>query len=124
MTEIYRTGTGLYGQASGEFSLRIFGDLPLLTVVDYGHYRGHSRLSHGGPSRGAGTETAEKEDVNPQDGQRSLQRAVGFRQWRIDTARWTRIQETGSPNLQKTFMHRVSVIVHCVAFIHCNCSAQ
>ncbi len=37
---MYRTGTGLYGQASGEFSLRIFGDLPLLTVVDYGHYRG------------------------------------------------------------------------------------
>ncbi len=31
-------------------------------------------------------------------------------------------KDTGddSPHLQETFMHRVSVIVHCVAVIHCN----
>jgi hypothetical protein len=49
---------------------------------------------------------------------RGNRRAVGLRQWRqIDEARWPRTQETGSPHLQETFMHRVSVIVHCVAVI-------
>jgi hypothetical protein len=52
---------------------------------------------------------------------RGKRRAVGFRQWRrIDVAGWPRTQETGSPHLQETFMHRVSVIVHCVAVIQCN----
>jgi hypothetical protein len=47
--------------------------------------------------------------------------AVGFGQWRRrDIARWLRTQETGSPNLQETFMHRVSAIVHCIAVIHYN----
>ncbi len=37
--------------------------------------------------------------------------AVGFRQWRrIDVAGWPKTQETGSPHLQETFMHRVSVL--------------
>jgi hypothetical protein len=44
--------------------------------------------------------------------------AVGFRQWRrIDVAGWPKTQETGSSHLQETFMHRVSVIVRCVAVI-------
>jgi hypothetical protein len=44
---------------------------------------------------------------------------VGFRQWRrIDVAGWPKTQETGSSHLQETFMHRVSVIVHCAAAIH------
>ncbi len=52
---------------------------------------------------------------------RGKRRAVGLRQWRrIDAARWPKTQETGSPHLQETFIHRVSVIVHCVAVIHCN----
>ncbi len=51
---------------------------------------------------------------------RGKRRAVGFRQWRrIDVVRWLKTQETGSPHLQKTIMHRVSVIVHCVA-VHYN----
>ncbi len=29
--------------------------------------------------------------------------------------RWPKAQETGSPHLQETFMHRVSAIVHCIA---------
>jgi hypothetical protein len=46
---------------------------------------------------------------------RGKRRAVGFRQWRrIDVMRWLKAQETGSPHLQETFMHRVSVVVHCV----------
>ncbi len=52
---------------------------------------------------------------------RGKRRAVGFRQWRrIDAARWPKTQETGSPHLQETFMHRASVIVHCVAVVHYN----
>ncbi len=48
-------------------------------------------------------------------------RAVGFRQWRrIDVAGWPKTQETGSPHLQETFLHRVSVIVHCVSGIQHN----
>ena len=31
--------------------------------------------------------------------------------------RWLKMQETGSPHLQETFMHRVSAIVHCIAVI-------
>ncbi len=47
--------------------------------------------------------------------------AVGFRQWRRrDVARWPKTQETGSPHLQETFMHRVSAIVHCTAVIQYN----
>jgi hypothetical protein len=47
--------------------------------------------------------------------------AVGFRQWRkTDIVGWLKTQETGSPHLQEMFMHRVSVIVHCVAVIHYN----
>jgi hypothetical protein len=42
----------------------------------------------------------------------------GFRQWRrTDVVGWPKTQEMGSPHLQETFMHRVSVIVHCVAVI-------
>jgi hypothetical protein len=49
---------------------------------------------------------------------RGKKRAVGFRQWRrIDVAGWLKTQETGSSHLQQTVMHRVSVIVHCVAVI-------
>ncbi len=49
---------------------------------------------------------------------RGIRRAVGFRQWRrIDVARWPKTQETGSPHLQETFMHGVSVNVHRVAVI-------
>ncbi len=45
-------------------------------------------------------------------------RAVGFRQWRrIAVTGWPKTQETGSSHLQETVMHRVSVIVHCVAVI-------
>jgi hypothetical protein len=52
---------------------------------------------------------------------RGKRRAVGFRQWRrVDVTRFLKTQETGSPHLQETFMHRVSVIVHCVAVIHYN----
>ncbi len=47
--------------------------------------------------------------------------AVDFRQWRrIDVAGWPKTQEMGSPHLQEMFMHRVSVIVHCVAVIEHN----
>ncbi len=47
--------------------------------------------------------------------------AAGFRQWRRgDVARWPKMQETGSPHLQETFMHRVSAIVHCIAVIQYN----
>ncbi len=50
---------------------------------------------------------------------RGKRRAVGLRQWRrIDVAGWLKTQETGSPHHQETFMHRVSVIVHCVTLIH------
>ncbi len=42
-------------------------------------------------------------------------RAVGIRQWRrIDVTGCLEIQETGSSQHQVTFMHRASVIVHCV----------
>ncbi len=52
---------------------------------------------------------------------RGKRRAVGFRQWRrIDATGWPKTQETGSPHLQETFMHRVSVVVHCVAVIQYN----
>ncbi len=47
--------------------------------------------------------------------------AVGSGQWwRRDIARWPKKQETGSPHLQETFMHRVSAIVHFVAVIQYN----
>jgi hypothetical protein len=46
---------------------------------------------------------------------RGKRQAVGLRQWRrADIAEWLQTQETGSPHHQETFMHRVSVIVHCV----------
>jgi hypothetical protein len=49
---------------------------------------------------------------------RGKRRAVGFRQWRrIDVAGWPKTQEMGSSHLQEVVMHRVSVIVHCVAVI-------
>ncbi len=52
---------------------------------------------------------------------RGKRRTVGFRQWRrIDIAGWSKMQEMGSPLLQETFMHRVSVIEHCVAVIQYN----
>jgi hypothetical protein len=42
--------------------------------------------------------------------------AVGSRQRRRrDVATWPLEQETDSPQLQETIMHRVSVIVHCIA---------
>jgi hypothetical protein len=45
---------------------------------------------------------------------RGKRRSVGIRQWRrIDIVGCLRTQETGSPQHQATFMHRVSVIVHC-----------
>ncbi len=48
-----------------------------------------------------------------------LQTVEEDRQWRrIDVAGWPKTQETGSSHLQETFMHRVSVIVHCVAVIY------
>ncbi len=34
--------------------------------------------------------------------------------------RWPATQETGSPHLQETFMHRVSAFVHCIAVIQYN----
>jgi hypothetical protein len=53
-----------------------------------------------------------------QPARRGKRRAVGFRQWRrIDVAGWPKKQETGSSHLQEMFMHRVSVIVRCVAVI-------
>ncbi len=46
---------------------------------------------------------------------RGKMRAVGIRQWRrIDIAGCLKTQETGSSQHQAMFMHRVSVIVHCV----------
>jgi hypothetical protein len=46
---------------------------------------------------------------------RGKRRAVGLRQWRsIDVAEFLKTQETGSPHHPETFMHKVSVIVHCV----------
>ncbi len=51
-------------------------------------------------------------DPARQEGER---REVGIRQWRrIDVLGCLKIQETGSSQHQATFMHRVSVIVHCV----------
>jgi hypothetical protein len=50
------------------------------------------------------------------EARKGKRRAVGFRQRRrIDIVGWLKTLETGSPHLQQTFMHRVSVIVHCVA---------
>ncbi len=47
--------------------------------------------------------------------------AVGSGQWRRrDIARVPKKQETGSPHLQETFMHRVSAIVHCIAVTQYN----
>jgi hypothetical protein len=47
--------------------------------------------------------------------------AVGSGYWRRrDIARWPKTQETGSPHLQETLMHRVSAIVHCIAVIQYN----
>ncbi len=46
--------------------------------------------------------------------------AVGSRQQRRDIATWPQMQETDSPQLQETFMHRVSAIVHCTAVIQYN----
>jgi hypothetical protein len=44
--------------------------------------------------------------------------AVGSRQRRRrDVATWPLGQETDSPQLQETVMHRVSVIVHCTAVV-------
>ncbi len=55
------------------------------------------------------------------EARKGKRRAVGFRQRRrIDVAGWLKTLETGSPHLQQTFMHRVSVIVHCVAVIQYN----
>jgi hypothetical protein len=47
--------------------------------------------------------------------------AVGSRQRRRrDIATWPQMQETDSTQLQETFMHRVSAIVHCTAVIQYN----
>ncbi len=47
--------------------------------------------------------------------------AVGSRQRRRrDVATWLLGQETDSPQLQETVMHRVSVIVHCTAIVYYN----
>jgi hypothetical protein len=44
---------------------------------------------------------------------------VGIRQWRrVDIAKCLRTQETGSPQHQATFMHRVRIIVYCVS-VYC-----
>jgi hypothetical protein len=46
---------------------------------------------------------------------RGKRQAVGLRQrGRIDVAEWLKTRETSSSHLQETFIHRVSVIVHCV----------
>jgi hypothetical protein len=46
---------------------------------------------------------------------RGKRRAVGIGQWRrIDITGCLKIQKTGSSPHQAMFMHRVSVIVHCV----------
>jgi hypothetical protein len=46
---------------------------------------------------------------------RGKRQAVGIRQWRrIDISECLRTQETGSPQHQATFMHKVRIIVHCV----------
>jgi hypothetical protein len=50
-----------------------------------------------------------------QPARRGKRQAVSIRQWRrIDIAGCLKTQSTGSPQHQATFMHRVSVIVHCV----------
>jgi hypothetical protein len=47
--------------------------------------------------------------------------AVGSRQRRRrDIATWTLVQETDSPRLQETVMHRVSAFVHCTVLIQYN----
>ncbi len=46
-------------------------------------------------------------------------RAVSLRQWRrIDVVEWLKTQATDLPHHQEMFMHRVSVIVHCIIVIH------
>ncbi len=56
-----------------------------------------------------------------QPARRGKRLAVGSGQWRRrDIARWPKEQETGSPHLQETSMHRVSAIVHCIAVIQYN----
>jgi hypothetical protein len=46
---------------------------------------------------------------------RGKRRAVGTRQWRrIDITGCLKTWETGSPQHQATFMHRVCINVHCV----------
>ncbi len=49
---------------------------------------------------------------------RGKRRAVGIRQWRrIDIAGCVKTQEAGSSQHQALFMHRVSVIVHCIIIV-------
>ncbi len=49
---------------------------------------------------------------------RGKRRAVVIRQWRrIDIAGWVKTQEAGSSRHQATFMHRVSVVVHCIIIV-------
>jgi hypothetical protein len=45
-------------------------------------------------------------------------RTVGIGQWRrVDVTKCLRKEETGSPQHQATFMHRVCIIVHCALSI-------
>jgi hypothetical protein len=63
MTAVYRTGTGLYRQASGGFPPKRCGEL---TTADGSEFRAATvappppRLGHGRLSRGAGAEAAKE----------------------------------------------------------------
>ncbi len=53
-----------------------------------------------------------------QPARRGKRREVGVRQWRrIDIAGCVKTQEAGSSQHQATFMHRVSVVVHCIIVV-------
>ncbi len=61
---------------------------------------------------GKGSHLGSRGSQRTRPAQRGKRRAVGIRQWRrIDVTECIRTKETGSPQHQATFMHRVCIIV-------------
>jgi hypothetical protein len=57
-------------------------------------------------------------DWGTRPARRGKRQAVGVREWRrIDIAECVKTQEAGSSRHQATFIHRVSVIVHCIIVV-------
>ncbi len=57
-------------------------------------------------------------DRGTRPARRGKRRAVGVKQWRrIDIAGCVKTQEAGLSQHQATFMHRLSVVVHCIIIV-------